>query len=430
MKVEGGRIANVQRGSAGQVTGEVFMSRCRARKYYALVFSFFLLPASAFPLPPSPFRLLIAEPVNGEPFAGAISDIDADWRITFGGVVPPRMLPAADLVQWGSPAEAVRSPVLVLADGGLLVADGIRSDAVSLTADSDLLGSINLPLGQMAGVVLHLPNDRAGRDRLLDRVTAASGRTDRLLLLNGDQLTGTINAIRDDQVLVQADVGPLSVPTDRIAAVAFRAPAAPAASPQTRTVWAGFADGSRLRAARLVVDRPAKTLHVTLPSGPTFAAAANDLVWLQPLGGRAVYLSDRHADGYRHVPFLSLRWPYRMDRSVEGRWLRSGGRLYAKGLGVHSAARLTYLLDGSYRRFAADLGVDDETCGGGSVRFRVFVDGQPKFTSEIVRGGGLPLPISVDITGAKRLDLVVDFADRADELDHADWLNARIISGK
>jgi hypothetical protein len=38
-----------------------------------------------------------------------------------------------------------------------------------------------------------------------------------------------------------------------------------------------------------------------------------------------------------------------------------------------------------------------------------------------------PVPVSVDLGGAKRLDLVVDFADRADELDRANWLNARLV---
>jgi len=37
------------------------------------------------------------------------------------------------------------------------------------------------------------------------------------------------------------------------------------------------------------------------------------------------------------------------------------------------------------------------------------------------------VPARVDLAGAKRLDLVIDFADRADELDHADWLDARLI---
>jgi hypothetical protein len=41
--------------------------------------------------------------------------------------------------------------------------------------------------------------------------------------------------------------------------------------------------------------------------------------------------------------------------------------------------------------------------------------------------GAVPdVHVSVDLTGAKKLELVVDYADRADVLDHADWLDARL----
>ena len=71
--------------------------------------------------------------------------------------------------------------------------------------------------------------------------------------------------------------------------------------------------------------------------------------------------------------------------------------------------------------------VDPNADGGGSVRFRVLVDDRQQFASPTIRGGMAPTPISVDLSGAKRLDLVVDYADRADVLDHADWLNARLL---
>ena len=71
--------------------------------------------------------------------------------------------------------------------------------------------------------------------------------------------------------------------------------------------------------------------------------------------------------------------------------------------------------------------VIDTAAGQGSVRFRIFVDGKPKFTSDTLRGGDPPLPISIDISDANRIDLLVDFADRADQWDHADWLNARFV---
>jgi len=94
---------------------------------------------------------------------------------------------------------------------------------------------------------------------------------------------------------------------------------------------------------------------------------------------------------------------------------------------VHSYSQLTYLLDRPYRRFQAALGIDDSTAGRGSVVFRVYVDRQRQHASDIIRGGESAVPISVDLSGAKRLDLIVDFADRADQLDHAAWLNARLV---
>jgi len=107
--------------------------------------------------------------------------------------------------------------------------------------------------------------------------------------------------------------------------------------------------------------------------------------------------------------------------------LRVDGRTYLKGLGMHSASRITFALSEPYRRFQSALAVDDLAEGGGSVAFRVFVDGQVRYSSPVIRGGQDPLPISVDLAGATRLDLVVDFAERADELDRADWLDARLI---
>ncbi len=101
--------------------------------------------------------------------------------------------------------------------------------------------------------------------------------------------------------------------------------------------------------------------------------------------------------------------------------------MYLTGLGMHTAARLTFLLDGAYQRFQSEVGVDDSTGGRGSVRFRVFVDGREQFTSGPVRGGEPPRAVDLDILGAERLDLVVDFAERADVLDHANWLDARLV---
>jgi hypothetical protein len=105
--------------------------------------------------------------------------------------------------------------------------------------------------------------------------------------------------------------------------------------------------------------------------------------------------------------------------------------LYNKGLGIPSAARLTYQLDKPYQRLEAELALDDAAGMRGSVLCKVYLyaDGAwlPVLETPVIRGGDEPLPISVDLKGAKAVTLIVDYADRGDELDLANWLNARLV---
>lgn len=362
---------------------------------------------------------------DGTVFEGLVTTIDAAWKVGFETTGTTRVVPATELVRSGSPAPVPARPLVVLADGGLLVADVISGDREKLTTDSAGAGTVVFPWETLAAAVYHPPSDPRRLDALLDRAARGGEASDRLLLVNGDEMTGLVETIASEKVRVQAELGAVDVETERITALLFRSAARQSPGVRGLRVWAGLRDGSRLSAVKMALD--SKSLAITLAGGTTIRGLPEDLVWLQPQGGQAIYVSDLKPASYRHVPFLSLAWPYRSDRSVQERWLRCDGQTYLKGLGVHSASRLTYLLAESFRRFEADVGIDDETAGEGSVRFRVFVDGQQKYTSPVMRGGQKPIPVSVDLTGAKRIDLVVDFADRADEQDHADWLDARLI---
>jgi hypothetical protein len=364
-------------------------------------------------------------PAEGEPFRAALAGVDAQWQITLAPAGGSRRLPAAALVAWGTPRDLKHGPhFVVLSDGGVLAAEVTQVGKEGVVAESSVFGAVKVPLAALAGIVFQAPPEPLKRDLLLDRIVAAVGSTDRVLLVNGDEIAGTVRGIRNRKVDVQSTLGAVAVELARVRAVVYNPSLVRRGEAKGLRAWTGFSDGSRLVATQLVVDE--KQARVSLPGGPTLAAPAADLVFLQPLGGRAVYLSDLRAR-YVHLPYLSLSWPYRPDRGVLGGILHSGGRPYLKGIGVHSTSRLSYALAEPYRAFEAELAIDDETAGRGSVRFRVFVDGEVKYTSPTVRGGSPPLPIRVDLSGAKQLDLVVDFADRADEGDHADWLNARLL---
>ena len=366
-----------------------------------------------------------AVPVDGEPFAGQLVGVDDQWRLTFRDNGQTRQLPAEELVRWGTCVEPTEQPLLVLADGGLLVAEVLAIDAEKLTVESALFGRLTLPLETVAGVVFQLPPVAVQRDRLLDRVGSAEGHADSVWLLNGDEISGLIEAVGQDTVRVQADIGPIAIEIARIAALVFNPDLKQHPEPTDPRAWLGTTDGSRLLATRLELDD--KSLRLTTSAGLTWKTDPGELVWLQSLGGRAVYLSDLEPTDYRHEPFLNLTWPYRTDRSVTGTHLRSDGRIYFKGLGTHSAARLSYRLDDPYERFEAELAIDDSTEGHGSVQYRILVDGVEKYASPIIRGNDPPLSVKVDTTGAKRLELIVDYAEQADQQDHANWLDARLI---
>jgi len=375
----------------------------------------------------------LAVPVDGETFEARLVGAGADGRLTFAGLGGARRDVRADaLVRWGTPAEPVRGPVAVLADGGLLPADVLRIDTGQVVFDSDSLGEIRVPLESLAGIVLAWPSGAAEQDRLVDRLLEAKGSSDVVLLANGDRLAGVVVDVDEREVRFDADGKPTRLPRDRVGAVVFNPALRSRTSKPAPRTWLGLDDGTRLLVDRMAINGP--TLRPTPSGAPAdarpWSTAARRLVFVQPVGGRVEYLSDRKADGYRHVPFLDLPWPYRNDRNVLDGRLRAGGRTWLKGLGVHSSARLTYLLDEPVDRFEAELALDDAAGAGGSIRYHVFVDRRRKFSSAPVHGGDRPVAVRVDLAGAKRLDLIVDFGERADQLDYADWLDARVIRAK
>jgi hypothetical protein len=254
-----------------------------------------------------------------------------------------------------------------------------------------------------------------------------------VLLTNKDRVTGKLAALAGGSLTLETPNGAVKLPLSRVEAVMFGGEEAgnlPASERQPPSFVVGTRDGSVVYANRISSDGDGLTIAaadgLTLTTG-----GLENIVLLQSLGGRFHYLSDLEPQGYRHVSYLSIEWPYMRDRDVLSEPLSVGGKRYLKGIGMHSAARLTYRLDAKYRRFDAAVAIDDSAGKRGSVVFGVYLlrEGvwREAFTSGTVRGRESPRPVSVDVTGAQGLTLTVDFADRGDELDRANWLDARLV---
>jgi alpha-galactosidase len=114
-------------------------------------------------------------------------------------------------------------------------------------------------------------------------------------------------------------------------------------------------------------------------------------------------------------------------KSVEGNPITLNGVIYLHGVGTHAESEMLVNLKGSAVKFTAMVGVDDEKKGHGSVVFEVYVDGRKKADSGVMRGGDTAKLISVDLTGAKSMVLMVTDADDGIDCDHADWAGATIL---
>jgi hypothetical protein len=382
----------------------------------------------------------IVLPLQGDPFEGELVSIDREGKLSFrsAGAASPRTLALDELVRWGHPQSPQPQPLVVLRDGSRVVAGAAWAGAAPLQLIGDklaiktaLVGEADVPRSLVQGIVFAERSHPDDRLRLEAQVRAAPGDSDEVLLTNNDRLSGQIRELAGGALSLSTAGGELKLPLSRVAAVAFAG--RPAGGVKKAPIMAALADGSLLYAASIVGNET--ELVVELASGPRLTGGRiGDVAGLQLLqSARFAYLSEMEPTDYRFVPYLSIDWPYRRDHSAIGRPLTAGSKRYTKGLGMHSASRLTFRLDPSaqWQRFDASLALDGSAGKRGSVTFGVYVlrDGQWRqaYASPVIRGGERPVDISVDVRGAAGLALTVDYADRGDEMDRANWLDARLV---
>lgn len=101
---------------------------------------------------------------------------------------------------------------------------------------------------------------------------------------------------------------------------------------------------------------------------------------------------------------------------------------FERGIGAHSNSTITYDLTGKdYAYFSSYVGVDREMFGTvGSVTFEVYVDGEKKFDSKLMKSKDPMKYLEVDINGAKELKLVVTDGGNGNGSDHATWGDAKL----
>jgi hypothetical protein len=148
----------------------------------------------------------------------------------------------------------------------------------------------------------------------------------------------------------------------------------------------------------------------------------------QPGGSEAAsFLSDRCAlseqNGWGPVERDSSNGE---DAPADGGPISIANVVYGKGLGTHAPSDVVFALAGACTRFTAQVGIDDEMKGSGSVRFQVWGDAELLAETGLITGADAAQALDVDLTGMQELRLVVE-PDAGNGSDHADWAEARVV---
>ena len=303
--------------------------------------------------------------------------------------------------------------------------------------------SINLALGGATQVSLSIDEVAAirfpGRQPVSGSILPeAPDEGDRLYLRRGaglDRVDGLVDGFEPEGVRFQGRFGLKSHPWKEVVAVFVEQLDEPTGQVAESPVVVDLRGGGRLGGDLKTVS--AGGLELTTAAGTALRIPLPLVREVMSADGSFQFLSDLPpsdagpSDLFGGSEGLGMRYPVQVDRNYAGHALRTGGRMFSRGLGVHAPSRLTWDLDGSWKSLRLGVGLDDSALGGayqGSVVFRVHVDGVERWASPLVRGGQGPLSVPpLDLTGAHSLVLEVDPATEAFFCDRANWLRPVLV---
>jgi hypothetical protein len=180
-------------------------------------------------------------------------------------------------------------------------------------------------------------------------------------------------------------------------------------------------------------------LHLATVGGTSCVLPVSAVARLDFSAGNVTYLSDLDFELVECTPFIESRIPPqrilqlygpRRNVSFRGTKLAVGEgndlRQYDRGLAIHSRSLLVFRLTEDYRRFSAVAGVDCQLRGWGSLELVIFGDDTELFRKTL-SGNDPPVPIELNLTGVRRLKILVDFGRTSDVADQLNLCDARII---
>jgi len=374
-------------------------------------------------------------PLSGAPLKGQLVELSSDGAtVNFNGEARKFTTQEFRKIEFATAGETPALPVEVeLTDGSLVrcVQFTVAKSTASLRLHNGQ--TLAIPTASIRRVLLQplttdddrslwqeLSTEKLDKDILIIRRDTKGARL--------DSFDGILHDITEENVALTFQDKDFTPSRSRVIGFSYFHPEG--SEPKVSAVCNIIDDsGSTWRASSLELKDG--TLQWTTPTSVTMKLPMPNVRQLDYAVGNLVYLSDLETEVEKWEPYieprigrelLAPRYAPRRDESFDGGPLLLGGNAFKKGLALHSRTELVYRLKEPYSRLRGQAGLDDrvrDTEIQASVRLTISGDDKVLFDQIISVADGA-IDLDLDVTGVRRLRILLDYGD---DLDVADYLN-------
>jgi hypothetical protein len=377
--------------------------------------------------------------IDGTVSASHIEDLSGKW-LSSNSILAKKtvnqilsILPAHQL----SPPAQKPTAWIELIDGSKLTVNefNIEAGIAELSFDST---TAKLSLSSIRNVRFAQPE---GVGTSSSWPASSDPKSDLLVIQKKDQLDfmeGSIGNVDENHVILKVDGENYPVKRSKVAGLIFfhkniDTPSAPLCIVETSNGW-------KLKAKQFAFDMgstpgaPAQ-IGITTVFDDTLTIPWELVSKIDFSPGKIAYLSDLEPASMQWTPYFDFGqsaptmadfYAPRRDEGREHQSLLLGGKKYDKGLALCSRTAIDFRIPEGMKKFKATAGIDDAVRETGNVRLKILADGKNLF-DQAITGKATPTDLNLDLDGAKRLSILVDFGDGFDAGDYLDLAEARMV---
>jgi hypothetical protein len=376
------------------------------------------------------------ETISGEPVSGRflrLTDSQLELQNESGGTESVELksvleISATDFDDVEIPPIS-KTPWIFLSTGDRLRMTPLVIDDESIVARWNhftALPPVSMPLELCRGIVTTVPATVAQQGHAFERLLKHQEKVDLITLSNGDRVDGEFEGLQDEQFTLDTSIGKVQTRIDQTRSLIFNPDLISKPRPADSFAIILLSDGSTLHVRTIGSD--GDLIIAESIGGFEFSIPVTAMREIRFYDSNRIDLTRLEPARTTLRPYLSMSREPNINRNVIGGFMTLRGRLMSTGFGVTSGTSQTWILDRQYRQFRATVGVDDAAQGIGSVVFQILVDGTLAWQSEIITGKSAPVAVPpVDLSAANELALLVQFAERGNVLDYANWCQPVLI---